>query len=121
MGGSLVSWSYAGGVFTDELEPPNAYLAHFSIGCLVFTVFGQDFEFFANAGRQLMRCTPPPRFRHHLRSIWPNFKPVRAWPGARQFTRADLTDFCDWRDARFETPSRITVPGVWGVTIVRFE
>jgi hypothetical protein len=126
MEGSLVSWNYAGAVFTDELKPPDAYLAHFSVGCLLFTVFGQDFEtvgegHLATTRRQLMRCTPPPRFRNHLRGIWPNLHPVIAWPGARQFVRSDLTDFCDWADARFETPSPIRVPNVRAVTIVRFE
>ena len=121
MGGSLVSWNFAGGVFTDELEPPDAYLAHFSVGCLVFTVFGQDFGLLAGTGRQLMRCTPPPRFRYHLLGIWPNFHPVRAWPGAHQFKRSDLTDFCDWRDARFETPTPRRVLSAHPVAIVRFD
>jgi len=118
----LPAWNVAS-VFGDKLKHPesqvaqpiradqiipSAYVALFSFGCLVFSVFGQDFrqgtvrptEYVRPDGVRLGQLQPPTRFSRHLLTIWPYFHPVVAWPPAARLGVGDLNDFADWRDAR---------------------
>lgn len=89
---NLPAWSVIG-TWPESLEEPDGYLCGFSIGCVMFIVFGQDFgeaDNHAPDGRSLGRLELPGRFGGYVVPIWPDPNELVVWPTAFGFSDADL-------------------------------
>jgi hypothetical protein len=78
----LPAWSVIGS-WPERLEKPDGYLSAFSLGCVVFLVFGQAFresDHHALDGRPLGQLVLPGRFSGYLVPIWPDPDELVVWP-----------------------------------------
>jgi hypothetical protein len=90
---ALPAWSVIGS-WPEGLEQPEGYTSTFSLGCVVFLAFGQDFresDHHAPDGRSLGRLELPSRFGGYLVPIWPDPDELIVWPPIYGLSTDDLT------------------------------
>jgi len=91
---ALPAWSITGS-WPEGLEQPEGYISTFSLGCVVFLAFGQDFresDHHAPDGRALGRLELPGRFGGYVVPIWPDPEELIVWPPAFGLSMDDLTE-----------------------------
>ena len=91
---ALPAWSITGS-WPEGLEQPEGYISTFSLGCVVFFAFGQEFresDDHAPDGRALGRLELPGRFGGYVVPIWPDPDELIVWPPAFGLSMADLTE-----------------------------
>lgn len=110
---SLPAWSATGSwPDTDVLEDREGYTSSFSIGHLLFAVFGQDFgpDALSIRGQPLARLELPPRYGGYLVPLWPDSDELTVWPPRATLSREDLPGFADWSDVRTARLARKGAP-----------
>jgi hypothetical protein len=88
------AWSITG-TWPEGLQQPEGYISTFSLGCVVFLAFGQDFresDHHAPDGRALGCLELPGRFGGYVVPIWPYTDELIVWPPTFGLSRQDLTE-----------------------------
>lgn len=110
----LVAWNATGSwPATDELVEPQGYIASFSIGHLLFSVFGQDFrepDHLARDGGPLGSLELPARYGGYLVPLWPDPDELTTWPPRNALTRDDLHGYAAWRDLTITRRIVVQIP-----------
>lgn len=82
---------------TSRGATPDAYFVSFSIGHLLFQVFGPEFTNSADGNRiQLQTLEPPPFLAETLTEIWPRNSKELVWPPSSQVQANELNSLESW-------------------------
>jgi hypothetical protein len=96
--GSRIAYQRSAALAMEMDEPPVAYFVTFSIGYLLFQVFGTEFIDRQRGGahRELPTIDPPPSLREALTNIWPGNGQDAVWPPARTIETSALDEIAGW-------------------------